>query len=140
MVVMKAGTNSKRGVQKRSARRGRNLASDVAMPDVATVVSELPHAGTRSDEVLVLQPDCTARSAESLKISLMEKLAASEAVSIGIAEVERVDTVCLQLLVAFVRDRRQAGRSVVWQGSSASLLQAATLLGLTSVLGVAVAG
>ncbi|MGH8270016.1 MAG: STAS domain-containing protein, partial [Steroidobacteraceae bacterium] len=47
---------------------------------------------------------------------------------------QRIDTAALQLLAAFVRDRRTAGRAVDWRGGTAALESAAALLGLKDML------
>jgi len=58
------------------------------------------------------------------------------AVTLAAADIERLHTATLQVLAAFVRTRRDAGRSTAWQGPSLALRQAAARLGLESVLGL----
>jgi ABC-type transporter Mla MlaB component len=53
---------------------------------------------------------------------------------VDVTALQRIDTAGLQLLAAFVRDRRTAGRMVAWRGRSAALDAAAGLLGLDSML------
>ncbi len=89
---------------------------------------------------LTLAADCTARGAEAMQALLLAGLEQPGSVSIEVAAVERVDTVCLQLLVAFVRDRQRAGRSTLFSGHSQPLARAASLLGLSAALGLAGAG
>jgi hypothetical protein len=48
----------------------------------------------------------------------------------------RCDTAVLQLLAAFVRDLRAAGRAVVWSGDPATVRGAARILGLAAVLAI----
>lgn len=94
----------------------------------------MPEAVRSPAPSMALQAECTARTATELKAGLLAVLDAPEAVGINAAAVERVDTVSLQLLVAFARDRRQAGRAVTWQDASEPFRQAAMLLGLAPVL------
>lgn len=56
-------------------------------------------------EVVVLVPECTARNAESLKADLLALVNAEGKVAVEVGAVERIDTVCLQLLTSFVRER-----------------------------------
>ena len=51
-----------------------------------------------------------------------------------VSALQRIDTAGLQLLAAFVRDRRTAGRAVEWRGRAAALDSAASLLGLNDML------
>ena len=90
-------------------------------------------AETRS---IAIQADCTHRHAAALRTLLLSRLDAPEQVNLDIGAVERVDTACLQLLTAFVRERGQKGRSVAWQGDSGPLRQAASMLGLSVILGL----
>lgn len=83
---------------------------------------------------LILPSDCTAGHAERLKRDLCAVLKRRSAVTLDAAAVERIDTVSLQLLVAFVRDRRLEDRTVAWHGVSDVLNSAARLLGMDSML------
>lgn len=134
---MKAA-NPKRS-QKRSVQRARVTAHGAAAtPASADAVVAPPPAEVMRHEVEIALPaDSTVRSAAHLKASLLEALPLTETVSLDIAAVERVDTVCLQLLTAFTRDRRQAGRAVAWRGTSVAFQQAASLLGLAGALDIA---
>jgi ABC-type transporter Mla MlaB component len=89
--------------------------------------------------VLTLPCSCTVKDAADLKIALCGHLETADCVVLNAANVERVDTAALQLLCAFVRDRQARGRKVQWQGSSAALLEAADLLALRCLLGLAAA-
>jgi ABC-type transporter Mla MlaB component len=54
--------------------------------------------------------------------------------TLDVSALQRIDTAGLQLLAAFVRDRRAAGRAVAWGGRAAALEAAAVLLGLNHML------
>ena len=85
-------------------------------------------------DVLTLQDCCTLAQGEWLKHALCALAAHPAPVVLDAAAVQRVDTAALQLLAAFVRDRRLAGRAVCWQTPSAALETAARLLGMSSML------
>ncbi|MFZ0498434.1 MAG: STAS domain-containing protein, partial [Steroidobacteraceae bacterium] len=62
------------------------------------------------------------------------RLQEPEPVTLDVTALQRIDTAGLQLLVAFVRDRRTAGRAVAWHGRASALETAAGLLGLHDML------
>jgi anti-anti-sigma regulatory factor len=68
---------------------------------------------------------------------LQQRLSASleaPSLSVDAHEVTRVHTAALQLLGMFFRDRRAAGHRTQWRRPSASLCDAADLLGMTNLL------
>jgi phospholipid transport system transporter-binding protein len=83
---------------------------------------------------LILASECTVAEADALKSELARRLDEPEAVTVDVTALQRIDTAGLQLLAAFVRDRRTAGRTFAWRGRAAALEAAAVLLGLDSVL------
>ncbi|MHB8811860.1 MAG: STAS domain-containing protein [Steroidobacteraceae bacterium] len=83
---------------------------------------------------LSLAVDCTVAEADSLKSELACRLNESAPVTLDVSALQRIDTAGLQLLAAFVRDRRTAGRAVAWRGRAAALEAAAGLLGLQDML------
>ena len=83
---------------------------------------------------LSLAADCTVAEADSLKSELARRLNESAPVTVDVSALRRIDTAGLQLLAAFVRDRRTAGRAVAWHGRAAALESAAGLLGLQDML------
>ncbi len=72
--------------------------------------------------------------AMALKKSLCALSAQAGTVMLDAGAVERIDTATLQLLAAFVRDRRLAGRAVEWHAVSAAMASAARVLGMSSML------
>lgn len=48
--------------------------------------------------------------------------------------VQRIDAAGLRLLVAFMRERRAAGRTIVWRGMSQVLSEAAQQVGLVEAI------
>ena len=83
---------------------------------------------------LFLAAECTVAAADSLKSELTRRLDEAAPVILDASAVQRIDTAALQLLAAFVRDRRTAGRAVEWHGRAAALDSAAALLGLNAML------
>jgi ABC-type transporter Mla MlaB component len=88
----------------------------------------------RNERSLLLAAACTVAEADALKAQLAARLQESEPVTIEVSALQRIDTAGLQLLAAFVRDRRTAGRVVAWRGQASALEAAAGLLGLRDML------
>ena len=101
----------------RSPKRGRQAA-----------VAAAPRGKSKRRNHLVLKAECTLADAGELKSALCALLPQD-----GTA-VERIDTAALQLLAAFVRDRRLAGAALQWQSASPAVHSAARLLGMETML------
>ena len=93
-----------------------------------------PKKRTGQHGLLTLTAECTVAEAEALKSQLMRRLDESGPVTVDVSALQRIDTAGLQLLAAFVRDRRTAGRKVEWHGRAAALDAAVGLLGLHDML------
>ena len=93
-----------------------------------------PRKRIRRDASLLLGAECTVAEADALKAELARRVAESGPVTVDVSALQRIDTAGLQLLAAFVRDRRTAGRAVAWRGQAAALEAAAGLLGLHDML------
>lgn len=85
---------------------------------------------------LVVASSCTVKDAAQFKMDLCACLESADCVVLDVANVERIDTAALQLLCAFVRDRHARGLKVEWRGHSATLLEAAELLDMRTLLGL----
>ena len=83
---------------------------------------------------LALPAECTIADAGVLKARLLKLVAHPDIVTLERGSVQRVDTATLQLLAAFVRDRQAVGLAVEWSGEGAAFKNAASLLGLSSLL------
>jgi anti-anti-sigma regulatory factor len=81
-----------------------------------------------------LTASCTVRDSLGLKSALLDLLMDKSPVTIDVRAVERIDTAALQVLCAFVRDRKAAGGNVLWIGCTESFSDAIRLLGLQQVL------
>jgi len=96
---------------------------------------EIGEADAGASEVsLMLAAECTVAEADSLKSDLVRLLADSRTATLDVSAVQRIDTAGLQLLAAFVRDRRTSGRQMRWRGRAPALQAAADLLGLRGML------
>ena len=96
-----------------------------------------PTAAIKPDAVLRLPAQCTIRDAQQLLAQLQVHIEESSPIYIDAALVERVDTAALQLLVAFMRDRKTENRAVVWLDCSDAMVRAARALGLAGALALA---
>ena len=99
-----------------------------------------PTAAIKPDGVLRLPPQCTIRDASQLLGNLLLHIERTSPVYIDAAQVERVDTAALQLLVAFLRDRKAEQRAVIWLDCSDAMIRAARTLGLAGALSLSAAG
>jgi len=99
-----------------------------------TAAGTRPGGRRRRDGALILAADCTVAEADALKSALAGRLDESEPVTVDVSALQRIDTAGLQLLAAFVRDRRTAGHTVAWRGRAPALEAAAGLLGLHHML------
>lgn len=90
-------------------------------------------SGAAVPQVLPLPAECLIGNGESLREALIGA-AQAKAVTLDASQVQRVDTACLQLLTAFVSERRAANRAVGWAGVPALLTERAQLLGLSALL------
>lgn len=84
--------------------------------------------------VLALNAECTLAEAEALKTGLAALLDEPATVTLDAGAVQRVDTAALQLLAAFVRDRRLGGLATHWRACSPAMESAARLLGMDAML------
>jgi len=117
-----------RPTQRKAAQRRPAGARSKATP------AKPPHRRDREHGALILASECTVAEADALKSELARRLEESETVTVDVTALQRIDTAGLQLLAAFVRDRRTAGRTIAWRGRAAALEAAAGLLGLNSML------
>lgn len=86
--------------------------------------------------VHALPASCTVRDSVALKSALLDLLMERRTVALDVSGVERIDTAAMQVLCAFVRDRKAAGGSVQWIGTTESFTEAVRLLGLQRALDV----
>ena len=80
-----------------------------------------------------LGADCTIDHAPGLHKRLAKLLAGRACVTLDFAAVKRCDTAGLQVLAAFIRERREAGRKIELTGVSDNFLATAKLVGLSAL-------
>ncbi|MBC7984441.1 MAG: STAS domain-containing protein [Candidatus Obscuribacterales bacterium] len=86
--------------------------------------------GVKQLTAYTFTPSCTVRDCAALKVALLDLLRVDGDVTLDVGAIERIDTAALQLLVAFVRDRKANSRNVLWAGSTASFYEAVNITGL----------
>ena len=88
-----------------------------------------------NDSTYALGASCTMREGAAIKADLMKLVGSDQLVFIDVSAVERIDTSALQLLCAFVRDRRARRVTTRWRGQPEVFAEAVEILGLASALG-----
>lgn len=129
----------KKPVSKRASHRPAKRSAASRQPAAARGKATRPakasvQGGTPAERSLTLAAECTVAASDSLKAELLRRLDESAPVILDVSALQRIDTAALQLLAAFIRDRRTAGRAVEWHGRAAALDSAAALLGLNAML------
>ena len=114
-------------VKKRSDRRPPKRSTKPRRPAAAR--AQAPRV-----PALMLTAECTVAEADSLKAGLTRLVNEARTVTLDVSALQRIDTAGLQLLAAFVRDRRAIARAVEWRGRAPALDTAADLLGLRGML------
>jgi ABC-type transporter Mla MlaB component len=106
-------------------------------------VSQAPAANVTSEtakrcamSVYKLAASCTVRDCAPLKMALSDLMPVESEAVLDVSAIERIDTAVLQLLYAFVRDRKALNRKVAWQGNSECFLEAVQILGMSAHLDV----
>lgn len=126
---------------KQSKRKQKATPQKPAPEPVVTVAPaiEAPKASVvtmkAGDASYALGASCTMRECASIKADLMRLVGTDELVYIDVNAVERIDTSALQLLCAFVRDRRAKRLTTRWKGQPEIFSEAVEILGLNSALG-----
>jgi ABC-type transporter Mla MlaB component len=77
-----------------------------------------------------LAAECTIEHAPGLQKQLMKLLDERACVTLDLGAVKRCDTAGMQVLTAFIRERREAGRDVELASMSEGFIATANLLGL----------
>jgi ABC-type transporter Mla MlaB component len=133
--------------KKPAVARGRSVsaASKRPAPKAAAVGRPSKAAKTRSSKtqvatlavplVATLGADCTIEHAPGLHQQLLKMLGERAFVTLDVSAVKRCDTAGLQVLVAFVRERREMGQPVELKGATEAFIGPATLIGLSAAFG-----
>ena len=116
---------------------GRTAASKAAGKRAAVPrkpgASAKPARRAKGAAVTALGADCTIEHAPGLHQQLAKVLTDRACVTLDFSAVKRCDTAGLQVLVAFIRERRDAGRELELASVSESFLATVQLLGLRAV-------
>ena len=80
-----------------------------------------------------LGADCTIEHAPDLQKQLAKVLDERACVTLDFSAVKRCDTAGMQVLAAFIRERREAGRDVELASMSENFLATVNLLGLNAL-------
>ena len=94
-------------------------------------------AGKAKARATLLGADCTIEHAPALHAQLAKVLADRACVTLDFSAVKRCDTAGLQLLAAFIRERREAGLDVALTGTSENFQATANVLGLAALFDAA---
>ena len=127
---------SARGTAKQPAATGKRAAvatkakvtakpTKVAKPAKAAAASKPSRAA--------LGADCTIEHAPELQKQLAKVLADRACVTLDFSAVKRCDTAGMQVLAAFIRERREAGREIELASMSDNFLATVNLLGLSAL-------
>ncbi len=115
--------------------------SGVTIQANATVMSKpmtQAKSMAKSDEIatgkVILPAQCLMRDAIELKTQLLPRIDVKDTIQIDVSKVERIDAAAIQVLLAFVCQRTAQQRKVEWLGMNAVMAEAATTLGLVSLL------
>jgi len=120
-------------LQVRQAGAARNGSSGAAHSGAAGPIAG-PEAAVPA--AVLLPADCTLREIGALHQCLR---GAAHELPLDGSAVRRIDTAGVQLLVAFMRERKAANRAVRWQAASSALSQTVLSLGLSAALNLPVA-
>ena len=91
--------------------------------------AKAPASGSRA----AIGADCTIEHAPALQKQLAKVLADRARVTLDFSAVKRCDTAGMQVLAAFIRERRGAGRDIELAGMSENFLATVKLLGLAAL-------
>lgn len=86
-----------------------------------------------TERTVVLANVADIRGVSALAAQLRELAATPEPVQVDASGLQRVDAAILQVLLAFVRERRPQGLAIHWRAST-PLTEGARLLGLSGAL------
>jgi len=88
-------------------------------------------ASTQGSRAVVanIAADCTIPHAAELRASLA-RIVGKPSVTLDLTSVRRIDTAGVQVLAAFILERRAAGHPVRFQGATAEFVNTVKLLGL----------
>ena len=99
----------------------------------AAATSKRSAVSASKRSTIALGADCTIEHSPGLHKQLAKILADRACVTLDFTAVKRSDTAGLQVLAAFIRERREAGRAIELAGIQDNFLATAKLLGLDAL-------
>jgi len=133
MKTRKQQTPERKGARPRPVKRSAPKRQPAAARGKAASAKRIARRGGEPGS-LTLAAECTVAEADALKSELARRVDEPGTITLDVTALQRIDTAGLQLLAAFVRDRRAAGRAIAWRGQAPALNAAAGVLGLNSML------
>jgi anti-anti-sigma regulatory factor len=118
-------------VQGRKAAPRKKAASRVRAS--APVARASAKSGSASRTSATFPADFTIAQADDVRQQLARIVAKPTSVTLDLSAIRRIDTAGLQVLMAFIRERRAAGRAVECAGATESFAVTAQMLGLGAV-------
>jgi ABC-type transporter Mla MlaB component len=106
----------------------------------ATTTPRTSAKGRTSANCATFPADFTIAQAGDVRVQLAHLVTKPASVTLDLSPIRRIDTAGLQVLIAFIRDRRAAGRAVECAGATESFLVTAQLLGLGAFFGATALG
>ena len=108
-------------------------AKAAAKQPASKAVGKRSAGAARKGPTTTLGSDCTIEHSPGLHKQLAKIITDRACVTLDFAAVKRSDTAGLQVLAAFIRERRQAGREVQLASVPDNFLATAKLLGLSAL-------
>ena len=137
-VARKAKVTAKRAKSAKSAHSAKAAGS--AAKAAGTARTAKAAAGAKPAKAFAAKPsrtalaaDCTIEHAPGLQQQLAKVLADRACVTLDFSAVKRCDTAGMQVLAAFIRERREAGGELELTNLSEAFLATAKLLGLSTL-------
>jgi len=118
----------------------RKRPADAAPKQQATRVAPKRGVAASKRSTIALAADCTIEHSPGLHAQLAKILADRACVTLDFTAVKRSDTAGLQVLAAFIRERREAGGEIELAGVHDNFLATARLLGLGELFSPAMEG
>jgi ABC-type transporter Mla MlaB component len=119
---------------KRAAVAGKaRVTAKPAKPATSGKAAKAAKAASSKRSLAALGADCTIEHAPGLQKQLARVLADRACVTLDFSAVKRCDTAGMQVLAAFIRERREAGRDVELASMSENFLTTVKLLGLDAL-------
>lgn len=115
------------------ARKAKVTAKPTKVSKATKAAKPAKAAAAAKPSLATLSADCTIEHAPELQKQLAKVLDDRACVTLDFSAVKRCDTAGMQVLAAFIRERREAGREVELASMSDNFLATVKLLGLDAL-------